>query len=69
LSVTTKITKLVIDEGLQSALDYYYELQETDPYNHPDIRKLMQAAEYMSSIGKDKKAEDIRELCKSMVSI
>lgn len=69
LSVTTKITKLVIDEGLQSALDYYYEIQETDPYSHPDIRKLMQAADYMTSIGKDKKAEDIRELCKSMVTI
>lgn len=69
LGITSKITKLVIDEGLVPALDYYHELSENEPFQHPDIRKLMQAADYMYSIGKDKKAEEIRELCKAMVSI
>lgn len=69
LSVTTKITRLAIDEGVESALDYYNNVCESDPLVHPDIRKIMQAADYMYSIGKDKKAEEIRELCKSMVSI
>jgi len=68
LQVTTKITKLVVEEGLESALDYYMEISECDPFSHPDIRKLMEAAEYMHSIGKDKKAEEIKELCKVMVS-
>ncbi|HLO89975.1 MAG TPA: serine hydrolase domain-containing protein [Lentimicrobium sp.] len=69
LDITTKITRLVIDEGLQSALDYYNSLCEIDPLLHPDIRKIMQAADYMYSIGKDKKAEEIKALCKSMVSV
>ncbi len=67
LQVTSKITSLIIDEGLESALDYYIEISECDPFRHPDIRKLMKAAEYMHSIGKDKKAEEIKELCKVMV--
>lgn len=67
LQVTTRITKLIVDEGLESALDYYMQVCECDPFSRPDIRKLMQAADYMYSIGKDKKAEEIKELCKVMV--
>lgn len=69
LQVTSKITSLIIDEGLESALDYYIKISECDPFRHPDIRKLMKAAEYMHSIGKDKKAEEIKELCKVMVQV
>ena len=69
LSITSKITRMVLEEGLQSALGYYSELAETDPVLRPDIRKLMQAADYMYSIGKDKKAEELKELCKAMVTI
>lgn len=69
LNITTKITRVLIDEGYDAAINYYAELKEINPYQRPDIRKLMQAADYMYSIGKDKKAEEIRELCKSMVAI
>lgn len=69
LRITTQLTRIVIDEGLQAALDYYAGLSENEPFEHPDIRKLMQAADYMYSIGKDKKAEEIKELCKAMVAI
>lgn len=69
LRITSLLTRIVIDEGLQAALEYYSGLSENEPFEHPDIRKLMQAADYMYSIGKDKKAEDIKELCKAMVTI
>lgn len=68
INITAKITRLVIDEGIDQALDYFYETQETEPFIHADIRKLMQAAEYMHSIGQDNKGEEIRELCRCMVS-
>lgn len=67
--ITSKISQLVIEEGLDSALDYFSEISESEPFLHPDIRKFMQAADYMYSIGKDKKAEDFKKLCEKMVSI
>lgn len=69
VSIAAKISRLVIEEGLDSALDYYSEIREREPFQHPDIRKFMQAADYMYSIGKDKKAEDFRKLCEKIVSI
>ncbi|HLN52457.1 MAG TPA: serine hydrolase domain-containing protein [Lentimicrobium sp.] len=69
LEVTSKITKLLINEGFQSAYDYYCEIQETNPFARPDIRKLMQAIEYLEKIGKETKAEEFKKLCQSMVSV
>ncbi len=69
LLVTSRLTKLLVEKGKEPALDYYNEIQETQPFNRPDIRKLMQAAEYMHSIGKEKKAAEIEEICKTMVAI
>ncbi len=69
VEVTAKIAKLLINEGYQSAFDYYCEMQETNPYSHPDIRKLMQAVEYLEKIGKANKAEEFKKLCQSMVSV
>lgn len=67
LGVTTEITKIVIESGVNSAFDYYCEMIEKN--QQADIRKLMQVADFMYSIGKDKKAEEIKELCNLMVSI
>jgi len=69
LQTTSKITRIVLEEGLEAALNYYSDLTDNDSVSRPDIRKLMQAAEYMHSIGKDNKAEEMKELVKSMVSI
>lgn len=69
LEVTARITKLLINEGYQAAYDYYYEIQETDPIARPDIRKLMQAVEYLEKIGKVNKAEEFKKLCQSMVTV
>lgn len=69
LPLTQKISKLLIEEGLESAMDYYTEASENDPFQHPDIRKFMKAADFMYSIGKDRKAEDFRQLCEMMISI
>lgn len=69
LLITSRITKLLVEKGQKPALEYYNEIQETQPFNRPDIRKLMLAAEFMHSIGKENKAAEIEELCKAMVAI
>lgn len=68
IRTTSKITRIIVEEGLEAALSFYSDLKEDDLVCRPDVRKLMQAAEYMHSIGKDNKAEEMKELCRLMVS-
>jgi CubicO group peptidase (beta-lactamase class C family) len=66
---TAKITQIVLNEGVESAKEYYLGLTDADPFFNLNVRKLMDAADFMSSIGKEKKAEEIRELCNSLMNV
>lgn len=69
LTVNSRLVQRILEEGLESALELYAEMNEVQPFAQIDVRKLMQAADFMYSIGKDKKAEEIKGLCTAMVSI
>lgn len=66
---TAKITQILLNNGIDSAKEYFEELTEVNPLFQLNIRKLMQVADYMNSIGKEKKAEEIKDLCNTIISI
>lgn len=66
---TAKITQILINNGSDSAKEYFEELIEVNPFFHLNVRKLMQAADYMSTIGKEKKADEIKDFCNTIISI
>lgn len=62
-NTTEMLANIAIEEGFESAYEFYDEIKHNNPEVEVDFRKMVAVATYLQKIGKTGKASQLEEFC------